>query len=127
MELLVSSTLAAAAAVALVALSFPVSLRRMKTGVVAGDGGDAALQRLVRAQGNFIEYVPLALVVFALAELAGASAHLLGAMGVVLVVGRAAHALGMLRGSTPLRAIGMVSTYTALLVTAGALAVAVYG
>ena len=36
-----------------------------------GEGGDAALQRRVRAQGNFTEYVPMALLVIGAVEAAG--------------------------------------------------------
>jgi hypothetical protein len=51
----ITSLFAAAFAVALVALSLPVSLRRVKVGVMLGDSTDEPLHRRIRAQGNFIE------------------------------------------------------------------------
>ncbi|OJU11336.1 MAG: hypothetical protein BGN86_14780 [Caulobacterales bacterium 68-7] len=118
----ITSHLAVAAAIALVTLSFAVSLRRMKVGVEVGLGDDVGLLRRVRAQGNFIEYVPLVLLLSGLAEYRGAGpAWLLTVVGLI-VLGRASHAVGMLRGSMPLRAVGMLATYGAILAGAGAVA-----
>ncbi|WP_068072180.1 MAPEG family protein [Novosphingobium lentum] len=111
----ITTLLAALAAVALVGLSFSVSLKRMKAGTDIGTGDDPGLLRRIRAQGNFVEYVPLALILCALAEFRGASPAALWTLAGLLVVGRAAHATGMLSGSTPLRAIGIMATYGALL------------
>ncbi|MGD8476722.1 MAG: MAPEG family protein, partial [Burkholderiales bacterium] len=44
---------------------------RRRTGIYLGDGGDASMQRLVRGHANFAEYVPLALIMLAVLELAG--------------------------------------------------------
>jgi len=118
----ITSFVAVIAAVSLVALSIPVTLRRMAVGVGTGTGGDQSLERRIRTQGNFIEYVPLALILLGLAESAGVAAAWLWPSAAALIIGRAAHALGMVRRSTPLRAVGMVGTYTALLVPAAALA-----
>jgi len=120
-DLPITSVLAALAAIGLVALSLPVSLRRMKVGAAIGDGGDDELRRRIRAQGNYIEYAPLGLVVLALAELTGAGAAAVLAAAACLAVGRLSHAVGMLADRLPLRALGMVLTYTALLVCAAAL------
>src|SRR5260221_11648043 len=46
----------------LVVISARISVLRAKFKVMFGDGGQDALMRAIRAQGNFIEYVPLALV-----------------------------------------------------------------
>lgn len=119
-----TTMIAALAAVALVALSISVSLRRMKTGVRIGFGEDASLMRRIRAQGNFTEYVPLALILLALAEYRQAPQVLLWTAAVLLMAGRCLHFAGIMTGSTPLRAPGMVGTYGALLVAAGALLLA---
>jgi len=116
----ITSQLTALAAVSLVGLSFSVSLKRMKAGTDIGMGDDPGLLRRIRAQGNFIEYVPLALILCAVAELRGVSPSWLWALAGLLVVGRAAHATGILTGSTPLRAIGMLATYASLLTGAAA-------
>ncbi|WP_395447704.1 MAPEG family protein [Aminobacter sp. UC22_36] len=117
----ITSTTAALAAVALVVLSITVSLHRKKVGVRIGYGEDIALMRRIRAQGNFIEYVPLALILLALAEYRQASAAMLWTIAGLLVVGRCLHIAGILTGRTPLSAPGMVGTYGALLAGAAAL------
>ena len=59
-----------------VALSLRVIRTRGCVGVALGSGADPLLQRAVRVQANFAEYVPLALVLMALVEIAGASVWL---------------------------------------------------
>lgn len=119
----ITSMVAALAAVSLIALSVPVSLRRMKVGTEIGMGDDPTLLRRIRAQGNFSEYTPLGLIVLALAEYQQMAAGLLWTIAALLVAGRLSHAAGILGGLTPVRAIGMLATYGALLVGAGALVV----
>jgi uncharacterized protein len=111
----ITSFVAAVCALGLIALSIPVTLRRLKVGVSDGAGDDAALHRRIRAQGNFIEYTPIALIALGLVEALGAAKWSIIAIGVSLVVGRSCHALGMLCGAMPLRVIGMVGTYSSLL------------
>lgn len=113
----VTSVTAAIAALMLIALSVPVSLRRAKVKAVYGDGGDAGLQRLIRAQGNFIEYAPMGLILLALVEVGVTSATMLWTIGILLIAGRGVHALGMIRGSTPLRGVGMLGTFASLLIS----------
>ncbi len=111
----VSSLSAALAAVTLVALSLPVSFKRMELKVSVGDGGDEGLRRRIRAQGNFIEYAPMVLIVLALVEAGGGPPPVLWTLGVLLIAGRWLHAAGMLRGSQPLRGAGMLCTFACLL------------
>jgi uncharacterized membrane protein YecN with MAPEG domain len=118
-----TSLFAAGFAIALVALSFPISLRRVKVGDMVGDSGDDLLRRRIRAQGNFIEYVPLGLFSMALVEAHAAPAWLVVAIGTALAFGRLLHAIGMLRASATFRGIGMILTYLALLLAAGCLLV----
>ncbi|HTV67370.1 MAG TPA: MAPEG family protein [Rhizobiaceae bacterium] len=117
----VTSMVAALAAAALVFLSISVSLRRKRVGVRLGLSDDPTLMRRIRAQGNFIEYVPLALIVLALAEYRHAPAVLLWTIAGLLVVGRGLHYAGIVTATTPLSAPGMVGTYGALLVGAATL------
>lgn len=114
----VTSVTAAIAALMLIALSAPVSLRRLKLKVLSGDGGDAGLQRLIRAQGNFIEYTPMGLILLALVEVGITPVSLLWTIGLLLVVGRGLHALGLLRGSMIVRALGMAGTFASLIIAA---------
>ena len=119
----ITSIFTAASAIALVTLSFPVSVRRSEVGEMAGDGSDETLRRRIRAQGNFTEYVPLGLVSLGMVEAHATRAWIVVSIGAALAVGRALHATGMLRGSATVRGFGMLFTYLALLVAAGSLLV----
>ena len=55
----------------LLALSLWVVLGRAKLRVSHGDGGHDVLNRRIRAQGNFTEYVPMILLLAALLEGSG--------------------------------------------------------
>jgi len=124
LSLPVTSVFAALFAVALVVLSMRVTLRRIAVKAAVGDAADDELRRRIRAQGNFIEYVPLALVCLALVEGGGAPGWLVWTLGGALAAGRTLHAAGMLGTSTPLRIVGMVLTYMMLFGAAVRLAVA---
>ena len=91
---------------------------RMRTGI--GDGGDSRLARAIRIHGNAIEYVPIALVLLLVAELGGARPALLHGCGIVLVVARIAHALGLVRspGLSLGRGIGVTGTVGVITVLA---------
>lgn len=85
------------------------------------DGDDENLKRRIGAFTNFIEYVPVALLLLALIELQGATSVLIWGLGVAFVIGRILHAIGMLSNPHfPLpRIIGMLATYAVLLIPAG--------
>ena len=55
-------------------LSMRVMLHRKAHRIGVGTGGDEVMTRRVRVHGNFAEYVPLALLMLALLELAGTAA-----------------------------------------------------
>ena len=86
-----------AAALGLLAaiLTVRVILGRVRTGVQAGDGGDAALGQAIRAHANFAEQVPLALLLVVLAEMLGARVALVHALGGALVLARLLSAWGL--------------------------------
>ena len=111
---------AAILAVMFVALSIRVIALRRASKLPLGFQGDIALERRVRAQGNFAEYVPLALLLLAFVEMQGAQAWLLHAMALVLVAGRLSHAYGVsqLRESFAFRVSGMAMTFTVILCAA---------
>ena len=92
-------TVSLATTAAFILLSIPMSvsvgLRRAKTGILLLHGDDEPLLRLMRAHGNFIEYVPLALLGLAGAEVAGAPLWLLAGCGVALIFARIVHFLGL--------------------------------
>lgn len=123
----ISSFFIAIFSVALIGLSIPVSLRRVKTGDMIGDSPDQPLHRRIRAQGNFIEYVPLCLIGLVLTEAETASLWPALSIGIALVCGRVLHVIGMYGNYAPLRGLGMMLTYLSLVLTALFLSGAILG
>lgn len=76
-------------------LSFAVIRLRRKNKVGLGTGGHDDLERAIRAQGNFAEYVPMALILLVLFESNGAPLWLVGILGATLIIGRVMHAKGI--------------------------------
>ena len=93
-------------------LSFGAGSQRVSKDISVGDGGDAELLVAIRRHGNFVEYVPLALLLIALHEMTGTSAMTLHVFGAVLVLSRIAHAVGLRSDvvKVPLRGIGAGGT-----------------
>jgi uncharacterized membrane protein YecN with MAPEG domain len=75
----------------LLVLALRVIHYRSATGIYLGDGGDATLLRAIRGQANFVEYVPLALLLLAILELSRFSIYLLHVLGVTLLIARLLH------------------------------------
>lgn len=124
----ITSTVAALLAALMLPLTIMISMRRVHLGKAAGDvalyvfgdGDDETLRRRIRALGNFVEYVPMALLMLALIEAQGASTTMLWSLGGAFAAGRVLHAFGMLampRKPAP-RIVGMMTTYAALLLPA---------
>lgn len=76
-------------------LGFGAGSLRGKTGISIGDGGNTQLLLAMRRHGNFTEYVPLALILIGLLELAEVNAIALHVMGAGLVLARVLHAVGL--------------------------------
>ncbi|BDS31009.1 MAPEG family protein [Aeromonas caviae] len=76
-------------------LSFWVVKRRAQFRVMIGEGEAPEMLAAIRAHGNFAEYVPLTLLLMALCELAGVGSLWLHLGGVLLLVGRILHAIGI--------------------------------
>ena len=89
---------------------------RAKGEVSYGDAGNPDYTVIVRGQGNFIEYVPMILILMAVDELGGTSAAWLHGMGVALVIGRLLHPFGLTNtaGVNPMRLIGTLATWIVL-------------
>jgi uncharacterized protein len=103
------------------ALSLAVIKRRFAARVSLGEGGDQILHRRIRVHGNFAEYIPFALIAFALLEAGGASPSALWGLGGVLILGRALHAAGILKNIFRARVTGMILTLAVLVTSAGML------
>ncbi|MDJ0926412.1 MAG: MAPEG family protein [Gammaproteobacteria bacterium] len=118
--MLITGIYASLFALLLIALSARVIRLRRGFQVGIGTGGKEELARAIRVQGNFTEYVPLALILLGIAESLAAPTWLLHLAGVTLLVGRLIHAQGLSSapGRTPGRFYGMVLTYTTMIVLA---------
>lgn len=86
-------------ALLMLALLVPVARHRHDWRIGLGTGGDDALERKVRVHGNFVENVPLALMMLALLELCGSPTAWLWSFGSALLVARLLHAAGLSRRS----------------------------
>jgi uncharacterized protein len=104
---------------ALIALVLALRVVRLRvvTKTDLGTGGHRGLEQAIRAHGNFIEYVPLILVLLLLLELSGLGAIWLHAMGIALTLGRVLHAWGLSTnpGESFGRAVGIFLTWSTLL------------
>jgi uncharacterized membrane protein YecN with MAPEG domain len=118
--LLVTSIIAAVLAIIFIKLSFAVIGLRRKNKVGLGSGGHEDLERAIRTQGNFAEYVPIGIILIACLELNGAPWWLVAIPGIALIIGRLIHAKGM---NTPppdfsKRVLGMKFTFFTLIALA---------
>jgi len=116
----VSAIYAALCALLLLVLSANVVRLRFRFQVGLGSGGQPVLGRAIRAQGNFIEYVPLTLLLLVLFELGGGVLWFIHLAGCALLAGRLLHPLGLARssGRSMGRQAGMLLTWAAMLALA---------
>lgn len=95
-----------------------VNVRRR--GILFGDNGDVKITRVVRAQANFAEYVPLALLLMGFLEASRYSIYLLHALGIALLVARLVHGFVLSFGLQIAfgRVAGAALTFAVLLIEA---------
>lgn len=93
--LIVTSIVASVLTIIFIKLSFAVIGLRRKNKVGLGSGGHEDLERAIRAQGNFTEYVPFGIILIACLELNGAPWWLVSVPGITLIIGRLIHAKGI--------------------------------
>ena len=85
----------------LVIPSVRVVVVRIKVHRSFGDGGEDTLQPVIRGQGNFIEYVPLSLLLMGYLEFSGTYPYLIHGLGIALVVARILHPFGLQKDRGP--------------------------
>ena len=104
-------------------LSFQAGSYRGKSGVsvLYGDPVNMELAQRVRRHQNFLEYVPMIVILMALMELNGGSTTFIHSVGASLVVARVAHAVGLQHANMAHigRLIGAGGTALITLVAAG--------
>lgn len=120
MRIFASSLYIGLAALLLLVLSLRVIQLRYRYRTEIGDGGHPGLARAIRAQANFVEYVPLALLVILMADLVGHAKWTVHVMGIALLVGRVAHAYGLTAEPGPNVGRSLGVGLTVLVLIAGA-------
>ena len=90
---------------------------RFRNKISLGDGGDHELRNRVRAHGNFIENVPIALLLILLNDLDGAEDNTLILMGSILLIARLTHYLTIATRKLPIvmRPLSMIGTLGTIL------------
>jgi uncharacterized membrane protein YecN with MAPEG domain len=122
----VTAGYAAVLALIFMALSAWVVAGRFRLRINHGDGGNAGLNRRIRAHANFAEYVPLILLLATLLEAGGAGRLTLHALLLPLTIARVMHPIGMVAPENSLqqfafRAPSMMLTWTVLVIAAALL------
>lgn len=107
---------AALSALLVLVLAIGVSMSRRANRTGIGDGGHPELALRIRAHANAVEYLPLALLLLLLLELGQTRPVLLHAFGILLVVARVLHAVGLSRGGgvSAGRLYGILGTWLAI-------------
>jgi len=104
-------------------LSFKAGTARGKSGlsVMFGEPADMELAQKVRVHQNFLEYVPIFLILFAAIEANGGSSMFLYVVGDLMIIARIAHAIGLKHNNMAHkgRLIGAGGTALLTLVAAG--------
>ncbi|MCK9537729.1 MAPEG family protein [Dokdonella sp.] len=116
----VTAIYAALATLLVLVLAARVSLGRYGAKVSLGDGGDRELTRRIRVHANALENLPLALILLLLLDLAQFPVAWLHTCGIVLIVARVLHAVGLSRADGPSfgRSVGTALTWGVMLVMA---------
>ncbi len=98
-----------------------VSKTRAATGMSIGHNNDVVLHEKIRRHGNFIEWVPMVLLMMSIAELRGGNGLALHVAGGFLVVSRIAHPFGLKHDKPAhvLRIIGNSGSLLALVIALG--------
>jgi uncharacterized membrane protein YecN with MAPEG domain len=102
-------------------LAYKVVVFRRNQKVGLGDNGDIQGQKVIRCHANAVEYVPILIILMAIYELNGGSALVLNIIGVLAVVCRMLHALGLSKsgGVSTGRFYGTLITWLLIVTLAG--------
>ena len=119
--LIITSFFAAILALIYVKLSKNIIKIRRERKISLGSGKSSDLEKAIRAQANFNEYVPLGLILLACLEINNFNQTITFASGVLLLVGRFLHAKSFLKDEMDydLRVKGMKCTFWSLIILSG--------
>ena len=109
MTFAITATYVVALTVIMIVLNTLVTVARLKTPISLGDSGNDRLLEANRRHMNFIENVPMAVILLALAEAGGAGATVLHTAGLALVALRLIHPFGI-SVTTPKRAARIIGS-----------------
>lgn len=105
----------------LVWLAFRVVSRRFRGQISIGDGGSEDLARAIRVHANASEYIPATLVGLLTLAFLQAPVWAIHALGIALTLGRLIHPIGMTGGPIQFRQLGIVLTWTTMVILSLAL------
>jgi uncharacterized membrane protein YecN with MAPEG domain len=113
----------------LVSIGIAVVVGRVRgsTGISVGDGGNLEVIAAMRRHANFIEFVPLTLILIGLLEANGVASGMIHGLGAGLVVARLSHAFGYRSDGSmaTFRAIGAIGS-TLILAIASVWAIVIF-
>lgn len=86
--------------------------------VFMGDGGNERVIRAMRGQANFVENVPLILILMLIAAMLNMPAFVIHIIGIAMVVGRFFHAIHFTKDDAPVwqRAVGAMTSFFSLVI-----------
>lgn len=99
MLLMYTAIYAALLALLLLFLALRVVLLRRKYKVGIGSNQNKELARAIRVHANALEYVPITLLMLAIAEVNGINNYIINGAGIALVLARSLHAYGFSRSA----------------------------
>ena len=96
-------------------LSARIMFLRNKHQISLGNGKIDELELAIRVHGNFAEFVPLCLILLFFSESTFQSRFIISTLGIMLIVGRIAHAFALYTNNRPVRVVGVILTMLTLL------------
>lgn len=97
--MMITALYASLLAILIIVLGFRVSKHRLRYRIGIGSGDNKAMDLVIRCHANAVEIIPIAILMLLLAEWQGLNPYALHLAGVVLVVCRVMHPVGLLKAN----------------------------
>jgi uncharacterized membrane protein YecN with MAPEG domain len=119
MELKITPLYAAFLGIIFVFFSALVIKQRRKNKIAIGDGNNIALQKAIRAHGNFAEYTPFAIILVSFVELLDYHFILINSLMLAFTIGRIVHCYGVIKTKEDIRfrIFGMLMTFAVIILS----------